>query len=152
MKKVRIIMIVLLMVILVAGQVQAQQKKVGLGIILGEPTGLILKYWSTNTTAFDVATSWSFAGQDSFHIHADYLFHSFDLFKVEKGKLPVYYGIGARLSLQNQARFGIRIPVGLSYMFDKAPFDIFMEVGPVMDVVPATEFHVMGFVGFRYYF
>lgn len=152
MKKVRIIIIVLLMVILVAGQVQAQQKKVGLGIILGEPTGLILKYWSTNTTAFDVAASWSFAGQDSFHIHADYLLHSFDLFKVEKGKLPVYYGIGARLSLQDQARFGIRIPVGLSYMFDKAPFDIFMEIGPVMDVVPATEFHVMGFVGFRYYF
>jgi hypothetical protein len=152
MKKVRLLAIVTLMSLLIVGNIQAQQKKFGLGIILGEPTGLIMKYWSTNTTAFDVAASWSFEGQNSFHLHADYLFHNFNLFKVEKGKLPVYYGIGARLSLQDKTRFGIRIPIGLSYMFDKAPFDIFMEVGPVMDVVPATELHVLGFVGFRYYF
>jgi hypothetical protein len=152
MKKARLLMVACLMLVLIVGNIQAQQKKFGVGIILGEPTGLIVKYWTSNTTAIDMAASWSFAGENSFHLHADYLFHSFNLFKVEKGRLPLYYGIGARLSLQDQTRFGIRIPIGLSYMFDNAPFDIFVEVGPVMDVVPATEFHVLGFIGFRYYF
>ncbi|HEK86506.1 MAG: hypothetical protein ACPLZD_08060 [Candidatus Saccharicenans sp.] len=152
MKKVRLWVIFSLLLLLTIGNIQAQQKNVGLGIILGEPTGLILKYWSSSTTAFDVAASWNFVNQNSFHLHADYLFHSFNLFKVEKGKLPVYYGVGVRLSLEDRTRFGIRIPLGISYMFDKAPFDIFMEVGPVMDVIPATEFTVLGFIGFRYYF
>lgn len=131
---------------------RAQEKKFGLGIILGEPTGVIFKYWTSKTTAFDIAGSWSFVGENSFHLHADYLYHNFDLFKVDRGKLPVYYGIGARLSLQDRTRFGVRLPLGLSYMFDKAPFDIFLEIGPVLDLVPATEFNILGFIGFRYYF
>lgn len=143
---------VLILTLVIAGSALAQTKKFGLGIILGEPTGVIFKYWTSRTTAFDVAGSWSFVGENSFHIHADYLYHSFDLFKVDRGKLPVYYGIGARLSLQDRTRFGIRLPVGLSYMFDRAPFDIFLEIGPVLDLVPATEFNVLGFIGFRYYF
>jgi len=152
MKKARLLIVACLMLVLVVGNMQAQQKKFGVGIILGEPTGLIMKYWTSSTTAFDIAGSWSFSGEDSFHIHADYLFHSFNLFKVEKGRLPLYYGIGARLSLKDETWFGIRIPVGLSYMFDKTPFDIFAEIGPVMDVVPDTKLHVTGFIGFRYYF
>lgn len=147
-RKLSLFVVILLLFSIV--QVQAQQKKFGLGIILGEPTGVIAKYWTSNRTAFDVAGSWSFSGENAFHIHGDYLFHSF--IGVEKGKLPFYYGIGARLNLQDKTRFGIRIPVGLSYMFEKTPLDIFLEIGPVMDLVPDTEFHVLGFIGIRYYF
>lgn len=145
-------LVILLLVYLSAGLLQAQEKKLGLGIILGEPTGVIVKYWTGSRTAFDIAGSWSFSGEDSFHLHADYLFHNFNLFKVEKGKLPFYYGIGARLSLQNETRFGIKFPLGLSYIFEDTPLDIFFEIGPVMDLIPDTEIHVLGFIGFRYYF
>ncbi|MDI6697783.1 MAG: hypothetical protein QME85_02445 [Candidatus Saccharicenans sp.] len=151
MKKI-VILSVLFLVLMLAVPGEAQQKKFGLGIILGEPTGIIAKYWTSKTTAFDVAGSWSFAGEDSLHLHADYLFHSFNVFKTDKGQLPLYYGIGARLSLQDKTRFGIRIPVGLSYMFEKTPIDIFVEIGPVMDVIPETKLQVLGFIGFRYYF
>ncbi|MDI6848599.1 MAG: hypothetical protein QME69_02265 [Candidatus Saccharicenans sp.] len=151
MKKI-VILSVLFLVLMLAVPGEAQQKKFGLGIILGEPTGIIAKYWTSKTTAFDVAGSWSFAGEDSLHLHADYLIHSFNVFKTDKGQLPLYYGIGARLSLQDKTRFGIRIPVGLSYMFEKTPIDIFVEIGPVMDVIPETKLQVLGFIGFRYYF
>ncbi|MGQ9800815.1 MAG: hypothetical protein ACUVRL_04020 [Candidatus Saccharicenans sp.] len=152
MKKIAILSILLLVSFLVVPG-QAQEKKFGLGIILGEPTGLIAKYWTSRTTAFDIAGSWSFTGaNDSFHLHADYLLHRFNVFKVEKGRLPFYYGIGVRLSLQDETRFGIRVPLGLSYMFDRTPIDIFVEFSPVMDVIPATEVNFMGFIGFRYYF
>ncbi|MGB9836316.1 MAG: BAPKO_0422 family outer member beta-barrel protein [Candidatus Saccharicenans sp.] len=149
-KKIIVFFLVFLLSLSVSSR--AQEKKFGLGIILGEPTGVIFKYWTSRTTAFDIAGSWSFVGENSFHLHADYLYHNFDLFKVDRGKLPVYYGIGARLSLQDRTRFGVRLPLGLSYMFDKAPFDIFLEIGPVLDLVPATEFNILGFIGFRYYF
>ena len=142
----------LLVIFLSAGplQAQAQDKKLGLGIILGEPTGVIAKYWTGNRTAFDIAGSWSFSGENAFHLHADYLLHSF--IKVETGKLAFYYGIGARLNLQDDARFGIKIPLGLSYMLPNAPLDIFFEISPVMDLIPDTELKLLGFVGIRYYF
>ncbi len=133
-------------------QVQAQQKKFGLGMILGEPTGVIAKYWTSNRTAFDLAGSWSFSGENAFHFHGGYLFHSFNIFKVDKGRLPVYYGIGARLKLEDDTRFGVRIPLGLSYMFENIPLDIFFEISPIMDLVPDTEFHILGSIGIRYYF
>ncbi len=152
MKRKALAMAFLMMVFLFTSfsQAQAQQKKLGLGIILGEPTGVIAKYWTGNRTAFDIAGSWSFSGENAFHLHADYLLHSF--IKVETGKLAFYYGIGARLNLQDDARFGIKIPLGLSYMLPNAPLDIFFEISPVMDLIPDTELKFLGFVGIRYYF
>jgi len=40
----------------------------GLGIILGEPTGITFKYWASDKAAFDGALAWSFSKEDKFHI------------------------------------------------------------------------------------
>ncbi|HPB58707.1 MAG TPA: hypothetical protein PLB50_05030 [Candidatus Saccharicenans sp.] len=150
-RKVICLAILMLFCLSVGGlQAQAQEKKLGLGFIVGEPTGVIAKYWTSNRTAFDIAGSWSFSGENAFHLHADYLLHSF--IKVETGKLAFYYGIGARLNLQDDARFGIKIPLGLSYTFPNTPIDIFFEISPVMDLIPDTELKFLGFVGVRYFF
>lgn len=130
----------------------AQDKGLGLGIIIGEPTGLSLKSWTGRRTAVDAAAAWSFDRNGSLHLHVDYLIHDFNLLRTRTGRLPVYYGIGGRVLLQDKTRVGIRIPVGMSYIFEKAPFDVFVEFGPVFDVVPKTELTMSGFIGFRYYF
>jgi len=130
----------------------AQDRGAGLGIVLGEPTGLSIKSWTGRTTAFDVAVAWSLGRDGSLHIHADHLIHDFDLFKTRRGRLPVYYGIGGRIRFEDKTRVGVRLPVGMCYIFENAPFDIFVELGPVFDVVPRTEVTVAGFLGFRYYF
>ncbi len=44
----------------------AQQKDFGLGIILGEPTGVSGKLWTSSENAFDFAAAWSFSGRWSF--------------------------------------------------------------------------------------
>ena len=124
----------------------------GLGLILGEPTGISLKSWLGRRTAFDAAAAWSFDRNGSFHIHADYLIHDFNLIKTRRGRLPVYYGIGGRIKLEDKTRVGVRLPLGMCYIFDDAPFDIFLELGPVFDLAPRTELTVAGFIGFRYYF
>ena len=130
---------------------RGQDRGTGIGLILGEPTGVSLKTWTGRRTAIDAAAAWSFERDGSMHLHMDYLIHDFNLLRTRSGRLPVYYGIGGRLRLEDKTRVGVRIPIGLCYIFENAPFDIFIELGPILDLAPATEFTVSGFIGFRYY-
>ncbi len=47
---------------------------------------------------------------------------------------------------------GVRIPLGLDYVFQEAPFDVFIEVAPIVNLVPETEFDLSGGVGVRFWF
>ncbi|MHB8094728.1 MAG: hypothetical protein ACYDH0_07275 [Candidatus Aminicenantales bacterium] len=140
------------LVVALANPVLAQRSGTGLGFILGDPTGLSFKTWTGRTTALDAAAAWAFTRKGSFHFHADYLIHSFNLLKTRKGSLPVYYGIGGRVLFEDETKVGVRIPVGISYIFEDAPLDLFFELGPVLDLAPRTEMTLAGFIGLRYYF
>lgn len=135
---------------------KAQNKGFGLGIIIGEPTGVSAKIF-TGGNAIDLAAAWSFADNGGFHIHGDYLFHNYSLIKVENGRLPFYYGVGARVKFLDRNRYsddvvlGARFPVGLSYEFSGFNADIFFELVPILNLVPATDFDLNGALGFRYY-
>ena len=126
----------------------------GIGVILGEPTGLSAKMWTSKNTAFDLGVAWSFSGDGHFHIHGDYLFHNFGLFDVSKGSLPLYFGIGVRMLFRDNAddKIGVRIPIGLEYFFDGVPLAVFGEVVPILDLAPSTEFDINGGLGIRFYF
>jgi hypothetical protein len=130
----------------------AAQGNFGMGIILGEPTGVSAKLWLTDRTAVDAAAAWSFSDEDAFHLHADFLLHNFDLITVEKGRLPIHFGIGGRLKFADDTKLGVRIPVGLTYIFDGAPIDIFFEVVPILDLIPDTEFDANAAIGARFFF
>jgi len=146
------IILFLLGIIVLPINSSAQDSGIGLGIILGEPTGVSFKSWVGRRQAFDVAVAWSFEGEGAIHIHADYLFHNFRLFLIEKGDLVLYYGIGARVKTLNKTQVGVRIPLGLSYLFERDPIEIFFELGPIMNVTPKTLFRMTTGVGVRYYF
>jgi len=124
-----------------------------LGVILGEPTGFSAKYWTTANTALDFGAAWSFEGDGQFHFHCDYLFHNYDLIKVERGSLPVYLGIGGRVRFdEGDSRLGLRIPIGAEYLFDEYPMSLFFEIAPIVDFAPETEASVNGGFGIRYVF
>ncbi len=131
-----------------------QDKGFGLGVIIGEPSGVSAKSWMTSTTAVDAALAWSFVDNGALHIHADYLIHNFQLISIDgKGKLPVYYGIGARIKFGNDdTRLAVRIPVGIDYMFGDAPVDIFLEVVPMLELILKTKFQFNAALGARYFF
>ena len=123
------------------------------GIILGEPSGFSGKIWTTWNAAVDFGLAWSFSDGGHFHIHADYLFHNFDFFDVEEGSLPIYVGIGGRLRLEeDDPRAGIRIPVGVEYIFEGHRVSLFLEIAPIVDIAPDTEANVNGGVGVRFIF
>jgi len=131
----------------------AQDRGFGLGIIVGEPTGLSFKKWRSDTTAIGGAVAWSFGKENELYLHGDYLVHNFHVFQVEKEKLAPYYGIGGRIKIvKDESRLGVRIPLGINYIFEKAPLDIFFEFVPLLDLVPSTNFEVNGAIGIRYLF
>jgi hypothetical protein len=128
----------------------AQESGFGIGIIVGEPTGLSAKLWITENTALDAGVAWSFSGNGYLRLHTDMLWHK-TLIEVEKGKLPLYYGVGAKLLLASDLGLGIRVPVGLAYQFESAPVDIFVELVPGLDLLPGTGFGIDAAIGARYY-
>jgi hypothetical protein len=124
-----------------------------LGVLLGEPTGFSAKYWTTWETALDFGAAWSFEGKGQFHFHSDYIFHNFNAIKVDQGSLPIYFGIGGRIRLdENDSRLGLRLVVGAEYLFDQYPMSLFFEIAPIVDFAPETEASVNGGLGVRYVF
>lgn len=123
-----------------------------LGVILGEPSGISAKLWTNSETAIDGAVSWSLKNNEDLYIHADYLWHSFSLINDPSGLIPVYYGIGGRIILADETRFGARAPVGISWLLGGAPLDLFIEIAMVIDLIPDTDFDINGGIGIRFIF
>ena len=126
---------------------------IGAGIILGEPTGISVKGTLSENSAWDAAVAWSFSGdEDAVHLHADYLFTIDEVDSWDNGSVPLYIGIGGRTILREKTILGVRVPVGVCWVFFNAPIDCFLEAAPVMDIVPDTEFDFTGGAGIRYWF
>jgi hypothetical protein len=136
---------------IVSLNLSAQDSGFGLGIIIGEPTGVSLKTWVSQKNAVDAGIAWSLTN-DWFHIHADYLIHNFELIDVSRGKLPFYFGFGAKIGIGNNFSLGARVPVGLSYLFEDAPLDVFVEVVPALQLINQIGFEMNGGIGIRYWF
>lgn len=143
-----------------AAQSGLGKRGLGLGIILGEPTGLSVKKWVDKETAIDGAAAWAFAGSGSFQIHADYLKHVYNVIDPAGigGRLPFYFGVGGRVKFHDErnrstdTRVGLRIPLGLTYLPDNAPFDLFFEIVPILDATPSTDVRLNAAIGGRFYF
>ena len=130
--------------------IQAQQRPLGIGVVLGNPTGISVKYWQNKRNAIDGGLAWSTRNEGRFQLHTDYLWHRFDL--TGESRTPLYFGIGGRLRTQgDQTGLGIRIPGGIAHLFRNDPFEIFFELVPVFDLVPETELDVEIGIGIRYY-
>ena len=141
---------ILMLVLIITFGTTYGQGKFGLGIILGEPTGISAKVWMSGATAIDGAVAWSFANESAFHIHADFLIHNFDVFSKV---VPLYYGIGGRIKFRdNETRLGVRIPVGVAYDIPSTQIDLFLEIVPLLNLNPSTSFTLNGAIGGRFYF
>ena len=131
----------------------AQAGSFGVGVILGEPTGLSFKQWVGDRTALGAAAAWSFGEESAFHVHLDYLIHTGGRPDPDIGRMLFYVGIGGRLKAEeDEARLGARVPLGLVYEFDESPIDAFFEVAPILDIAPETELRINGGFGIRYFF
>ena len=130
----------------------AQDRGFGLGVILGEPTGLSGKFWTSSRNAIDAGVAWSFRREGFFHLHADYLWH-FPLHAETSERFTFYTGVGGRFgAVSHEAILGIRVVGGFAFWPRNTPIDIFVEIAPVVDLAPATELNANGGVGIRFFF
>jgi hypothetical protein len=147
--KLRIVLVALLLTAAVAAG--AQDRGLGAGVIVGEPTGFSAKLWLGAGSAIDAGAAWAFGDPAAFHLHGDYLMHVTLPAEIKKGSLVFYFGGGGRVRLEDETRVGVRIPLGLAYLFAGYPIDLFLEVVPIMDIVPATELAFNAGLGARFF-
>jgi hypothetical protein len=106
----------------------------GLGVELGDPGawGISGKFWADRVNAFQPAVKFNTGG--SAILQLDYLWHNFDIIQISNGGLPFYIGVGGDLALSTNVQFAGRLPIGLSYIFDKknVPVDIYFQVVPTL--------------------
>lgn len=110
----------------------------GIGIILGEPTGVTAKLYLKDDQAVQVAAGSAFLG-GGLQVHGDYLFHPYILQSRPSFVLPFYLGPGLRVidySLgggQDFLAVGLRAVAGLVFDFKNVPLDAFAEVAGVFE-------------------
>lgn len=115
----------------------------------------VMKYWFNDTMAIDGALGSSFRDDTALYLHSDVLWHDFNLIPASSGRLPLYFGVGALARFRHgdhDNQVGVRVPLGVSYMFDNAPVDIFAEIAPVLDIAPSVRGEITGGIGIRYWF
>jgi hypothetical protein len=154
MKRLLIVAVLLLIVVPQFAAAGSNKSGFGLGIIVGEPTGIDAKYWLGSDAALQGAVAWSTSSNSSLHLHLDYIVHKWNIIDVSSGSMPLYFGVGGRVKFRDDEDddIGIRVPIGLSYMFANDPFDLFLEIVPILDLSPDTDFGFNAAIGGRWFF
>lgn len=163
----RRILVALAVASMCVGVAAAHPQGVGLGLMGGNPSGLSLKVWTGGNVALDAGLGYSLWYGEALSFHGDVLWHTRSLIQPPAdGYLPFYIGLGARVVMADAphnypyTRIGVRIPLGLEYVFSNVPIGLFVEVVPTFDLagVPNSGpyngqfFGPQGSIGFRYYF
>lgn len=126
----------------------ADAQSTELGVIVGEPTGLSAKFWTGGSTAIDFAAAWS-SGGDTIHFHSNYLVHMW-----LNNRSSFYVGLGGRVLLKDSSEFAARVPLGLQINLVRGRLGLFMELAPMLDIIPETGsgIDINGALGLRFRF
>lgn len=147
---------------------QYGQGNLGLGVMIGSPTGLSLKNYLGENHAVDAALGFGYGG---FHLHADYLFEQQDFLGESEARLGWFIGVGGQFQAErNRGRYynrrydaderddqhlhlGARVPLGLEARFRSLPpLEFFFEIAPGFEIVEYPGPTLDAAIGTRFYF
>ncbi len=157
------------------------KKWIGFGPVIGESAGLSIKWWKLGS--FDLKTgfehheaflkswfsshsywlplkrAWAFQVsypliQDGYlHVHLDHLWHHYTFSHVDVGMFLFYWGLGARVRLdEDENVYGFRGVLGMSMLCIDFPVEFFLEAAPVYDIEPEYKLDYNAGIGIRIYF
>jgi hypothetical protein len=124
---------------------------IGLGLVVGEPTGLSAELGLGGRSSLALAVGLDAFEGSGFYVHLDYLMRLGYLARWSSSSLVPYVGLGGVVK-GGDAHVGARVPFGLSLEFRTAPVQIFGELALRVMVVPDLDVGVGGAIGFRYFF
>jgi len=132
----------------------------GLGVMVGDTTSLTGKYWTESDRGWDLSGGAS--EEKEGWLQASYLKHYIGAFGAGTrfiGESTPYAGLGLGMgfnrtqdAIKRQNDYFARIPLGLSWMPNRTPVDLFAEVAPTYIFSPGGVVYLSGNVGGRYYF
>lgn len=160
-----ILKLILISALVFWGESPAQNKIFGLGISIGEPTGINAKLWVSPKNALDFGLGLSiggdrmsnfdqqYDGSGRIHFHVDYLFHIFNAVG-SNNQFPIYYGIGSRFNTGGGYlnSLAVRFVAGLAWIPEETPIDLFVEFVPSLQLTSESGFAIDSAIGIRYFF
>ncbi len=134
----------------------------GVGVMVGDTTSITGKYWTRPAAAFDLAGGGS-SDKEGF-IQASYSHHFLTMLNRDRAArvmtemapyLGFGLGVGFNRTIDNekfQNDWYARVPIGVSWLPNRTPVDLFLEAAPTLVVSPEAVVSLEGNVGARYYF
>lgn len=143
MKHLFVLLLSILFIFSLNNEVNAQSTE--LGVIIGEPTGVSAKFWTSGRSAIDLGVAWSLGDSGNMHLHSDYLWH----FWIDSG-VAFYTGLGGRILFDDDTQLAARIPIGLQFNVARR-LSLFFELAPTLPIMPETKssFDINGGAGVR---
>jgi hypothetical protein len=144
--------------------IEGEPEGFGMGLVLGEPTGLSFAYRTGEWTNIQAGLGWSFSNS-RIHLTGDYTRNVFIARPDDTPdvRFPIYVGIGGRVKLgfnEDDGRgkdeasnsVGVRFPIGAAVLPTTQRLDVFLEIAPVLLLIPDTSFGLDGALGARIFF
>ncbi|MBI1860022.1 MAG: hypothetical protein HYR96_03770 [Deltaproteobacteria bacterium] len=141
-------------------------REIGLGIILGSPSGLVGKMKISNNAAIDAGVTFFFG--TVFLVYGDYLVHFPNVLAGQSQfskELTPYVGLGAEAifgsywgswalpyAYNSTLGLGVRVPIGIEWRPHNPPIGMFVELAPGIGLLPGIYSYFRGGIGARYYF
>jgi hypothetical protein len=120
------------------GRVATGSGPFGLGVAIGDPIGVAVKYRLTGGHALSAAVGWSRYGA---HLIGDY--HWFEFVYLTKRVFTLASQFGTGLRLVNGLRYrdlgtalGVRLPGSIAIRFHEVPVELSLEPAVVLNLVP----------------
>ncbi len=144
-----------------------EQRRVGIGVLLGEPTALSFRYDMGRVHRIDFAAAWSLYNRKTFYLHSNYLFKWKNIVEMPEGDTVIYTGGGIRLGgtedynrsdviydTDDDMRLllGVRAPGGFAYEINNFPLEVFLEAAIVVDILPHVRAGFNLALGLRFCF
>lgn len=133
----------------------------GLGLIIGDPTGVNGKYFLSSEMALDGAIGFGVLGGHHTKLQMDFLWH-FGVERWRAAALDLYLGVGPALAIHDYDHghrhyhgdlwVGARAPFGASLTFTKVPLDVFLELALGVWLVEHVHTDLDAAIGVRYWF
>ena len=132
--------------------------EMGIGAMIGNPTGAsgYLRAYEGHVIA--AALAYSFSRFPGLYISGDYLWDSNYQFSIKSWAWDVYYGVGGRVIAvqsgddKNSTAFGVRGPVGVTHVLRDPHIMFFGELVPVLTLSPRSDVGLDLGIGLRILF
>jgi len=130
---------------------------VSLGLALGDPTAVDLKFWNTEDSGFDLGLGLE-DFDDTFGVYGEYEFGLVAFWLGDDARGTFYVGIGGAVSFHQRhkadnddVQVEAIVPIGLNFRF-RAPLELFVEGRPGVRLTHNERFGIGGQIGLRYVF